>query len=289
MAPIILSGKEVAKGIEVDLTEEVRRLKAEEGATPGLATVLVGSDPASKLYLDMKEEACRRVGIISERHEFAEGATELEVTRWIEELNSDKKIHGIMVQLPLPGHLDREAVLNAIAPHKDVDGLTPENLGKVAWGDEGLAPATPKGIIALLESHKIEVEGRDAVIVNHSNILGKPLALMLLNRLATVEVCHVKTRDLGGHTRRADLLVAAVGKPNLIPADMVKKGAVVIDAGISRSLGKVVGDVDFEGVSKKASAITPVPGGVGPMTVAMLLQNTVNAARLACEGRREGL
>ncbi len=283
MAPTILSGKEIAKGIEIDLVEEVRKLKADHGITSGLATVLVGSDPASRLYIEMKEKACKRVGIRSERHEFAENTTELEVTKWIEELNADKKIHGIMVQLPLPEHVDREGVLEAIAPEKDVDGLTSTNLGKVAWGDEYLAPATPKGIVSLLETAEIELEGKNVVIVNHSNILGKPLALMLLNRFATVEVCHVKTRDLGEHTRRADILVVAVGKANLITADMVKEGAVVIDAGISRSLGKVCGDVDFEAVKEKCSAITPVPGGVGPMTVAMLLQNTLNAARRAAE------
>jgi len=281
MAKIILSGKEIAKGIEIDLAEEVCTLTEEHGKAPGLATVLVGSDPASRIYVDMKEKACKRVGIRSERHEFAETATELEVTRWIEELNLDNSIHGVMVQLPLPEHLDPNAVLDSIAPWKDVDGLTPSNLGRAVRGDEHLAPATPKGIIALLESAEIGVEGKDVVIVNHSNILGKPLAMMLLNRLATVEVCHVKTHDLGEHTKKADILVTAVGKPNLITADMVKEGAVVIDAGISRALGKVVGDVDFEGVSEKASAITPVPGGVGPMTIAMLLKNTADAARLA--------
>lgn len=272
----IIDGAAYASKIKSRVRSRVKRLTA-LGFRPGLATVSVGSDPASRLYLKLKQNACEEVGIYSEHFNLSSAAKQGDVLKLIGRLNSRPEVNGILVQLPLPKKFDVYEILAGISPEKDVDGFNPANIGRLAYSDESFAPATPKGIAYLLEK-TTNLEGKNVVIVNHSIVVGKPLALMLLNRNATVEVCHVHTRNLGSHTCEADILVTAVGRPNLITASMVKKGAVVIDAGISKKAGKVVGDVDFGGVQHKVKAITPVPGGVGPLTIAMLLQNTVSAA-----------
>ncbi len=276
----IIDGKKVAEKCRVELAEKIKKLNKK----PGLAVVLVGNDPASATYVSAKEKACREVGIYSERHDFPESVSEKELIELLGNLNSSEKIHGILIQLPLPKHVVEERVVSAISPEKDVDGFTAFNMGNLASGREGIVPCTPKGIIRLLEAYKIPIDGKNAVVIGRSSTVGKPVALMLLNRNATVTVCHSKTKNLEEHTKNADIIIAAVGKPKLITADMVKKGAGIIDVGISRINGKLCGDVDFESVKEKASFITPVPGGVGPMTVAMLLENTIECY-LKIEGK----
>ncbi|MFH0863004.1 MAG: bifunctional 5,10-methylenetetrahydrofolate dehydrogenase/5,10-methenyltetrahydrofolate cyclohydrolase [Candidatus Altiarchaeota archaeon] len=271
---IILDGRAVAAKHMGKLKAQAAKLKAK----PGLAAILVGSNPSSQLYVKLKEKACDEVGFYSERHELPADATEKDLIVLIQKLNTDPKIHGILVQMPLPKHIDVRNVVKAVSPGKDVDGFHPYNNGAVMDGEELLVSATPKGIIQLLEEYGIILEGREAVIVNHTIVLGRPLSMLLLNRNATVTVCNHKTRDLKKHTLQADILISGAGVPSLIRADMVKKGAVVIDAGISFVDGKMVGDVDLETVKEKASHITPVPGGVGPMTIAALLENTLIAA-----------
>ncbi|QOR35849.1 bifunctional methylenetetrahydrofolate dehydrogenase/methenyltetrahydrofolate cyclohydrolase FolD [Clostridium sp. 'deep sea'] len=274
----LIDGKGIAKTIENELKQQVVELK-EQGIMPGLAVVLVGEDPASKTYVRSKERACKRIGIYSKKVKYDTDITQEELLKTIYELNNDDSIHGILVQLPLPAHIDSEAVINAIDYKKDVDGFHPINIGKMFLNEDSYWSCTPHGVIELLDRSNIEIAGKDAVIVGASNIVGKPMATMLLNREATATVCHIKTKDLAFHTKQADILVVAVGKPNLITADMVKDGVAVIDVGINRlDDGRLVGDVDFEAVSKKASAITPVPGGVGPMTIIMLMKNTIKSA-----------
>jgi len=274
----VINGKEISSGIKEKVRKEVEELK-KEGITPGLATILVGENPASQLYVRLKGKACEGAGIHSENYELPEGASEDETIELIRELNSNNSIHGILVQLPLPKNLNAQKIMNEISPEKDVDGFNPVNMGNLLIGNEGFVPCTPKGIIRMLDHENVGLEGKDCVIVNHSPVVGKPLAMLLLNRDATVSVCHVKTRDLERFTREAEILVVAAGVPKLITADMVKEGAVVIDVGINKTGDGIVGDVDFESVKDKASLITPVPGGVGPMTIAMLLENTVLAAK----------
>lgn len=276
---MIIDGTQIAAGIQKELIHEVKRLKDEHHLTPGLATILVGDDPASRIYISMKKKACEKIGIYYEEHTFPGDVKGEGVIRLIQRLNRDEKIHGILVQLPLPSHLDEPSVLCSITPQKDVDGFHPVNMGRLLAGDESTPSCTPSGVIALLEKTGIEIAGKHAVVVGRSNIVGKPVAVMLLNRDATVTVCHSKTKDLGQYTRQADILVVAVGRAKFITEKMVKDGAVVIDVGINRVGGKLYGDVDFERVKKKASAITPVPGGVGPMTVTMLIKNTITAAK----------
>lgn len=276
---MIIDGTQIAAGIQKELIHEVKRLKDEYHLTLGLATILVGDDPASRIYISMKKKACEKIGIYYEEHTFPGDVKEEGVIRLIQRLNRDEKIHGILVQLPLPSHLDEPSVLCSITPQKDVDGFHPANMGRLLAGDESTPPCTPSGVIALLEKTGIEIAGKHAVVVGRSNIVGKPAAIMLLNRDATVTVCHSKTKDLERYTRQADILVVAVGHAKFITEKMVKDGAVVIDVGINRVGGKLYGDVDFERVKKKASAITPVPGGVGPMTVTMLIKNTITAAK----------
>ena len=271
----IIDGRKIAAEIKDRVRGEVESMETK----PGLATVLVGDDPASQLYVKLKGKACEEAGIKSEKHEFPGDAKEGEIIELIRELNSNSSIHGILVQLPLPKHLNPQNIMAEIAPEKDVDGFNPVSMGNLMIGNEGFVPATPRGIIGMLEHEGVDVEGKDCVIVNHSPVVGKPLAMLLLNREATVSVCHVKTKDLGKFTREADILIVAAGVPGLIKADMVKEGAVVIDVGINKTEDGIVGDVDFEAVKEKASLITPVPGGVGPMTIAMLLENTVMAAK----------
>lgn len=276
---VIIDGKKLSAEIKEEVKKEVEDLK-KSGITPSLATILVGNDPASEIYVNLKHKACEECGINSSIERFSETITEKELLEKIYELNNNKDINGILVQMPLPKHINPARIMNAISPLKDVDGFNPVNSGRIINNDELLAPCTPKGIIYMLERYNIKIEGSEVVIINHSAVVGKPLALMLLNRNATVTVCHVFTKDLKEHTRKADILISAVGKPGLITNDMVKEKGVVIDVGISRINNKVVGDVDFEGVKDKASFITPVPGGVGPMTIAMLLKNTINACKM---------
>ncbi len=279
MTAKIIDGKAVAKHIRENIAKEVEKL-SHEGLHPGLAVVLVGNNPASMVYVRNKGEACRAAGIYSEEHRLTEETSEAELLGVIDKLNKDNRIHGILVQLPLPERINKENILKAISPEKDVDGFHEINMGRLMTGHDGLVPCTPLGIIKLLDHYHIPVEGKNAVIVGRSNIVGKPVALMLLHRNATVTICHTRTKNMPEVCRQADILIAAVGRSHMISGDMIKDGAVVIDVGINRQdSGKLAGDVDFEGASEKASWITPVPGGVGPMTIAMLLYNTVKAAK----------
>ncbi|MEX0993775.1 MAG: bifunctional 5,10-methylenetetrahydrofolate dehydrogenase/5,10-methenyltetrahydrofolate cyclohydrolase [Solirubrobacterales bacterium] len=275
----IIDGKAAAARVRAEVAREVERFRAEHGAVPGLATVLVGDDAASRVYVAGKQGACEEVGMHSVAHELPGNAGEGELLSLVSRLNDDPAINGFIVQLPLPAEIDAARVTSAIDPHKDVDGLTPTNAGLLAQGRPGLVPATPSGVMELLDVAGAALEGADAVVVGRSDLVGRPLASLLLARNSTVTVCHSRTRDLGAVCRRADVLIAAVGSPRLITADMVKEGATVIDVGINRTGEGLVGDVDFGPVSAVAGAITPVPGGVGPMTIAMLLRNTLEAAR----------
>ncbi len=276
----IMDGRKVSKEILLSLKEEVDRMHFDH-IHPKLVVILVGKDPASLAYINQKQKACDLTGIEWEQFDYEPDVTTEALIEKIEELNEDKTVHGILVQLPLPKHIYTPNVIRAINPKKDVDGLTAYNLGKTFINKEfeDLAPCTPLGVIKMLEYYKIPIQGQEITIVGHSNIAGKPLAVMLLNRDATVTVCHIHTKNLHEHTSKADILCVAVGKPNLITEDMVKDGAVVIDIGINRLKDSLVGDTDFAKISKKASYITPVPGGVGPMTVACLMLNTVKACK----------
>ncbi len=278
----LIDGKKIANEIYENLSKEVDKLKQEHTLQPKLAVILVGKDPASLSYIKQKRKACEKTGIEWVQFDYDTDLTQAELLDKIEELNKDHIIHGILVQLPLPEHFEVPKVIRAIDPHKDVDGFTAYNLGKIFLSTEfeDLPPCTPAGVIKMLDYYDIDVAGMDATIVGASNIVGKPLSTMLLNRGATPTTCHIKTKDLKKHTLNADLLCVAVGKINLITEDMVKQGAIVIDIGTNRTEdGKLRGDVDFEKIEPKASYITPVPGGAGPMTVACLMQNTVNAAK----------
>ena len=275
----LIDGKAVSAEIRKELEVEVKKLKEEKGITPGLAVVLVGEDPASKTYVASKEKACEKIGIYSEGHKLSADTSEEDLLKLIDELNNKDEIDGILVQLPLPSHIDEKKVLDKISPEKDVDGFHPINVGKLSIGEEAFIPCTPHGVIKLMEHENIEMAGKKAVIIGRSNIVGKPAAMLLLQKNATVTICHSRTKDLAKVASEADILVAAIGKPNFVTADMVKEGATVIDVGINRVDGKLVGDVDFEAVKEKAGYITPVPGGVGPMTITMLLFNTVVSAK----------
>ena len=274
---MIIDGKDMAFQVEAETRTRIKRL-ATQGVVPGLVTVLVGTDPASQMYIRLKHSACARVGIRSENVDLHEDVSEDQLLGKIQELNRRDDVHGILLQLPLPNCLDARKAMMTIAPEKDVDGFHPENMGALLLGAEKLVPCTPKGIIYALERLGVKLEGTEVIIVGHSNVVGKPLAAMMLNRNATVQVCHVYTKDLAEHTRKGEILVVAAGVPNLIKGDMVKPGAYVFDVGINRRGDRTVGDVDFEAVKNIASAITPVPGGVGPLTVSMLLCQTVQAA-----------
>jgi methylenetetrahydrofolate dehydrogenase (NADP+)/methenyltetrahydrofolate cyclohydrolase len=291
MAAKIIDGKQVAAEMQAELKAEVAQLKS-EGIVPGLGVILVGDDPASQSYVTAKERACAELGIYSDDNRLPANTTQKELIALINKMNADPKINGILVQLPLPKHLNEGEVLLAISPDKDVDGFHPTNIGKMVAGQPAFLPCTPHGVIKLLQRNGVKIEGANVVIVGRSNIVGKPLANMLIqknkNGNATVTVCHTKTKDLASHTRQADIIIAAAGKPNTITADMVKDGVVVIDVGVNRikdatkkSGFRLAGDVDFEKVKEKASLITPVPGGVGPMTITMLLYNTTESAKRA--------
>lgn len=273
----LIDGKKTAKEIRDAIGLEVQQLKAQSGNVPGLATVLVGEDPASAVYVRSKNKICKELGFISLEHTLPEDTGEKDLLALVEELNRNGEVSGILVQLPLPKHIDAIKILEAIDPAKDVDGFHPVSMGRLMMGTAVLAPCTPSGIIEMLDRYDVEIEGRHAVVLGRSNIVGKPVALLLLHRNATVTLCHSRTQDLPKVTREADILIAAVGKPNMVTQDMVKEGAVVIDVGINRVDGKLVGDVAFNEVEPKASLITPVPGGVGPMTIAMLMANTLKA------------
>ena len=273
----ILDGKLMAEDLTKDQTRRVAELAA-KGVIPGLAVVLVGEDPASQIYVRNKGIACETVGMHSKTIRLPQSASQDEVIAVVDELNADDSIHGILVQLPLPGHLDEAAVLARILPQKDVDGFHISNAGKLFSGQAGVVPCTPKGIIHMLKQGGVDLAGKDAVVIGRSNIVGKPAAMLLLNENCTVTICHSRTQNLKEHCRRADILVAAIGKPRFVTADMVKPGAAVVDVGINRVDGKVVGDVDYEAVSEVAGYITPVPGGVGKLTISMLIENTLEAA-----------
>lgn len=274
MAAQIIDGKKLADEIKANLKQEISKLNEK----PGLAAILVGNDPASELYVSSKHKACEEVGIYSEVHKIPASTNEKELIDLIKKLNSDKKIHGILLQLPLPKQFDEQKIIDTICPKKDVDGLTTWNMGRLFIGLDAFIPATPKGVIKLIESTGINFEGKTAVVIGRSNLVGKPVSFLLQQKNCTVTMCHSKTANLSEETKRADILVVAVGKPNLITADMVKKGAVIIDVGINRIEKKIMGDVDFENVKEIAAHITPVPGGVGPVTVACLLENVLIAA-----------
>lgn len=275
----VLDGKALAKRIEDGLAREVGQLAKAHGRAPGLAVVLVGDDPASHIYVKRKQEACARAGIRTVEHRLPADVTEAEVVALVRRLNADAGVDGILVQLPLPPQVRKSAVLQLIAPSKDVDAFHAETLGHALIGDESLAPCTPYGVLLLLDEAQVALQGAEVCIVNHSNLIGKPLAALLINRDATVTVCHKHTRDLKAHTRRADVVVTATGVAGLLTADHLKPGAVVVDVGIARGAdGKVRGDCD-DSVWGKAAWVTPVPGGVGPMTIAVLLRNTVRAFR----------
>jgi methylenetetrahydrofolate dehydrogenase (NADP+)/methenyltetrahydrofolate cyclohydrolase len=293
MAAQIIDGKQVAADMRAELKNEVAKLK-EKGIVPGLGVILVGEDPASQSYVTAKERTCEDIGIYSDDNRLPAETSQEELIALVERMNKDPKIHGILVQLPLPKHLNEAEVLLKIDPAKDVDGFHPMNVGKMVVGEKAFLPCTPHGVIQLLIRSGVKIEGAEVVIVGRSNIVGKPLANMLIQKNATgnatVTVCHTRTKDLDSHTKRADILIAAAGRPNTITADMVKEGVVVIDVGVNRVEDatkkkgyRLVGDVDFEAVKEKASLITPVPGGVGPMTITMLMYNTVESAKRAFE------
>ena len=276
---IIIDGNKIAQDIRNEVRQNVLELKQQKGIVPGLAVILVGDDPASKIYVGKKAQDCAEVGFLSRAYRLPAETDERKLTGIIRELNDDKLIHGILVQLPVPKHIRPDNIIEAIDPRKDVDGFHPYNVGRLVAGRPCHPSCTPYGIMELFDRNGIELSGKDAVVVGRSNIVGKPMSFMLLSRNATVTICHTKTKDLAAVTRRADILVAAAGKAQMIKGDMVKEGVVVIDVGTNRlDSGKLVGDVDFTTVSERASYITPVPGGVGPMTRAMLLKNTLDAA-----------
>lgn len=282
MGAQLLDGKALAQSIRERIGKETADLVAKTGVRPGLAAILVGDDPASKLYVKNKQKACDAAGIYVDEHKLPAATTQAELLALIEKVNADPKVHGILVQLPLPKHIDSKVILEAVSPQKDADGFHPHNMGRLVEGMPLFTPCTPKGIIKMIEATGVPIEGKRAVVVGRSNIVGKPAALLLLHRNATVTVCHSKTKDLPGVCREAEILVVAIGKAKFVTADMVQPGAIVIDVGVNRlAEGTFVGDVDFEPVRQKAGWISPVPGGVGPMTIAMLLDNTLESAKRA--------
>ncbi len=276
----LIDGKALSQKVQDSVASEVEKLKQEKNIVPGLAVILVGDDPASHAYVNMKAKACEKVGFYSITHNMPDTISQDEIIATIEMINANPRIDGILVQLPLPKHIDTDKILEVIDPHKDVDGFHAYNVGRLVTGLESFVPCTPLGVMEMFNEYDIDLEGKDVCVVGASNIVGKPMASLLLNANATVTVTHIYTKDLRAHTSRADIVIVGVGVPGLIKEDMVKEGAVVIDIGINRlENGKLVGDVDFENVSKKCAYITPVPGGVGPMTIAMLLSNTLKSAQ----------
>ena len=282
----ILDGKAVSQRVKNALKDETEKFVEKYGIRPGLAVVIVGDDPASRVYVNSKKKACAEIGYYSEEHALPESTTEGELLSLVEKLNGDEKIHGILVQLPLPKHIDEEKIINAINPKKDVDAFHPVNVGKIMIGNFDFLPCTPAGVMELINEAGIDLTGKNCVVVGRSNIVGKPQAMLPLHKNATVTICHSKTKNIKEITKNADVLVAAVGRAQMFDGDYIKDGAVVIDVGMNRLENKkLVGDVDFESAAKKASYITPVPGGVGPMTIAMLMKNTLTAAKNAVLGK----
>ena len=275
----LIDGKVISAAVKDEVAKEVTKLK-EKGITPGLAVIIVGEDPASKVYVANKEKACEQLGMASFKYALPEDTTEEELLALVNKLNSDPEVHGILCQLPLPKHLNEELIINTILPEKDVDAFHPQNVGKIMIGNYDFLPCTPAGVMEMLNYENIDITGKECVVIGRSNIVGKPMSMLLLHKNGTVTVCHSRTANLKEVCRRADILVAAVGRANFVTADMVKDGAVVIDVGINRlDNGKLCGDVNFAEVEPKASYITPVPGGVGPMTIATLMKNTLTAAK----------
>lgn len=274
----IIDGKAIAATVKSNIANEVAELK-KRGISVGLAVIIVGNDPASEIYVANKKRACEALGIVSEEYKLPQETTEAELLALIDKLNRKESINGILCQLPLPPHLDEKTVINSIVPEKDVDAFHPQNVGRIMIGDYDFVPCTPAGIMEMLEYEQINPEGKRCVVIGRSNIVGKPMAMLLLHKNGTVTICHSKTRDLKQICLEADILVAAVGRAGFVTKDMVKPDAVVIDVGMNRENGRLCGDVDFEAVREKAAAITPVPGGVGPMTIAMLMKNTLTAAK----------
>ncbi|MBQ8010503.1 MAG: bifunctional methylenetetrahydrofolate dehydrogenase/methenyltetrahydrofolate cyclohydrolase FolD [Oscillospiraceae bacterium] len=276
----LIDGKLVSAQVKEQVREEAAAIYEKHGIKAGLAVVIVGNDPASRVYVNNKKKACEAVGFQSFEYALPEETTQEELLELVETLNNDPKVNGILVQLPVPKQIDDTAIINAISPEKDVDAFHPENVGRIMIGDYAFLPCTPAGVMELIDSTGVEISGKKCVVIGRSNIVGKPMAMLLLHRSGTVTICHSRTKDLPSVTREADILVAAVGKANFVTADMVKEGAVVIDVGINRlDNGKLCGDVDFAAVEPKASWITPVPGGAGPMTIAMLMKNTLTAMK----------
>jgi len=276
----IIDGKALAQQLRIDIAKDVSEFNERTGIRPGLAAVLVGGDPASAIYVRNKKIACEKAGLYPEEYKLPEATTQGELLTLIHKLNADPKIHGILVQLPLPKHIDSKPILEAVSQHKDADGFHPYNVGRLVEGEPVFTPCTPKGVIHMIESTGQSITGKRAVVIGRSNIVGKPVALLLMHRHATVTVCHSRTQDLPAVCREADIVVAAIGSTQFVTSEMIKEGAIVIDVGINRREdGSLAGDVDFEPVKEKAGWITPVPGGVGPMTIAMLLQNTVESAK----------
>ena len=291
MSAKIIDGNKVAEEMQAEMVDEVAKLKA-DGITPGLSVVLVGEDPASKVYVRNKTRTCKKLGIKSDQHSLDADTSEEDLLALVEKLNNDDTVHGILVQMPLPKHINENSVIKAISPDKDVDGFHPVNVGKMVIGEPGFLPCTPHGVQKLLQRSGVEISGKHVVVVGRSNIVGKPVANILLQKQdganATVTICHTGTDDIAAHTRQADIIIAAAGRPNTVTADMVKDGVAVIDVGVNRvddpsaKRGfRLVGDVDFDAVKEKASAISPVPGGVGPMTITMLMHNTINSAKMS--------
>ena len=286
MAALVIDGKAIAAKVRGRIAGQVEQLKG-KGITPGLAVVLVGDDPASRVYVGMKKKMCLELGMHSSDHELPADTSQAKLLELIDQLNADERIHGILVQLPLPAHIDTDQVLEAISPMKDADGFHPYNVGRLAIGKPTFQPCTPYGVMVMLDEIGYDLQGKEVVVVGRSNIVGKPVALMCLARHATVTICHSRTRDLAEVVRRADVVIAAVGKAEMVKGDWIKPGAVVIDVGINRvGEKKLVGDVEYAAAAERASAITPVPGGVGPMTIAMLLQNTLESAQRMVEAVR---
>jgi methylenetetrahydrofolate dehydrogenase (NADP+)/methenyltetrahydrofolate cyclohydrolase len=277
---ILINGKEVSAEVKAGVAAEAAKLKEEKGLKVGLAVVIVGNNPASRVYVNSKKKACEEVGFQSFEYALDENTTQEQLLDLVDVLNRDSRVNGILVQLPLPKHIDENAIINAICVDKDVDAFHPKNVGRIMIGDYAFLPCTPAGVMELIAHTGVEVSGKNCVVIGRSNIVGKPMAMLLLHKSGTVTICHSKTQNIADITRNADILVVAVGKPNFVTGDMIKEGAVVIDVGMNRlENGKLCGDVEFDSAEKKAGYITPVPGGVGPMTIAMLMKNTLTAAK----------
>ena len=283
MTAKIIDGRKIAREIRKKTAEEIKELKTRYNVTPNITTITIGKDPSSELYLRLRDNACKEVGIISSHLGFPQNVSENEVLRSIIKLNRDNTIHGILIQFPIPGHISHDKLINAVDPKKDIEGLNPYNMGRIIIGDEHIVPCTPLSVLTILEHENTNLKGKDVVIVNHSNVVGKPLAALFLNRNATVTICHVFTKDIKQYTSKADILITATGIPGLITRDHVKKNAFVIDVGIIKTEDGICGDVDFNSVKEKAGKITPVPGGVGPVTVACSIRNMLKTCKNCLE------